>query len=275
MILGVEHIALSCESVIQGVHHLREIGYQAKFVQEAVPNHPTKKGILTTYDPLHSIAYCQSNRSVALELTQHSAPLDSALSPYQVLFSTAPANVIPFKGETPSCWANIWHTVVGCQQPVAALWEPFRAQFWYDASSPSAPESISIRALLVAVADPSLAEKFWCDGLGCRVVNRGTAENNQHWTRVAFRAPIRTWALDVILAQGDRPESVSHVDASGFPCLALISNHIDKDTQTVAELVGQPALAKFNLEVGGKLLRIVLVHGFDGELIELIEFQRG
>lgn len=272
MILGVDHIALSCENVVHGAKLLGEVGYRAKFIQEGLSNHPAKQSLLTVYDPLHSVAYCQAEQGVSLELTQHSSLLRDAVSPYQVLLNGPPADVIPFVGDLSSSWESVWRVAVGCSQPVAALWRSLHAQFWYDAQHDE-PLPVFVRALLVPITDLSVSEKFWVKGLGCRVVNRGVVEERRRWARVAFRALVPTWSLDVVLVECDRGGKLAYLDDAGFPCLAVITNRMTEDQDTAMEMGGRDAGEEFALEVGGRVLGISVLHGPDNELIELIEFR--
>ena len=273
MILGVDHIALSCEDVVHGVKLLGEVGYRAKFVQEGVSNHPAKRHLLTSYDPLHSVAYCQAGHSVSVELTQHSSPLRGAVSPYQVLLNGIPSNTIPFIRELPPSWEGAWRNALECNQPVAVQWCPFHAQFWYDAQH-NKPSSGFVRAVLVPVTELSVSERFWVKGLGCRVVTRGVTKDGHRWARVAFRTPLPAWSLDVVLAEDDRGDAPPCLDDAGFTCLAVITNRMTEDQDIVMEMGGRDASEKFSLEVGGNLLRIVVLRGPDNELIELIKLQR-
>ena len=274
MILGVDHIALSCEDVVYGAKLLGEVGYRAKFVQEDVPNHPAKRYLLMSYDPLHSVAYCQAQGSVSVELTQHSSPLLDAVSPYQVLLNTPPANVAPSVEDLSPSWENAWRAALRCSQPVAALWRPFHAQFWYDAGRDE-PSLGFVRALLVPITDLSVSERFWVKGLGCRVVNRGVAEDKRRWAHVAFHALVPAWSLDVVLVEGEGGGALPYyLDDAGFPCLAVITNRMTEDQDSAMEMGGRDASEKFALEVGGKVLGIVVLRGPDNELVELIEFQR-
>ena len=58
MILGVEHIALSCENVDNSSEVLRKSGYDVTFVEKDVPNNKAKESFLKLYTPVHSIGYC-------------------------------------------------------------------------------------------------------------------------------------------------------------------------------------------------------------------------
>lgn len=274
MILGIDHIALSCENIIHGVNLLGKMGYRAKFIQEYVPNNPAKTHFLMSYDPLHSLAYCQIENGISIELTQHSSPLRNMNSPYQVLLNSPSANLLPFDDwNLSNSWDVVWCAALGCDKPVAALWRLFHAQFWYN-SMYNESSSGFIRGILVPVDSLTVAEKFWCRGLGCRVVNRGMTADGRRWGCIAFRAPIPAWSVDIILAESDVIPALSFMDDAGFPCLAIITNRIDEDRDRAMEMGGQDASEKFALEIGGKMLEIIVMRGPYNELVELIEFQR-
>jgi len=270
MILGVDHIALSCEDIIHGAKLLEQIGYRVRFIEESLPNNSAKQPFLTVYDPLHSIAYCQSDRGVSLELTKHSVRLHDSASPYQVLFSNCPVGAVPFGADCMPASENIWRTTMGAQKPVAGIWSPFRAQFWYDAHYCTS-SSTFVRALHVPVSNLSLSEKFWLRGLGCRLVNRSAAGDAYGWVRLVFRSPLQRWCLDVVLAESNEPKTIPYLDTQGFPCLALISTRLTEDKEAAQEMGACEVGEEFNLEVAENLLKIVILRGPDNELFELIE----
>ena len=58
MILGVDHIALSCEDIVQATEFLKQYGFSIQFIDKSVPNPPAKEKLLRSYHPIHSLAYC-------------------------------------------------------------------------------------------------------------------------------------------------------------------------------------------------------------------------
>jgi len=270
MILGVDHIALSVENIVDGVKLLDKFGLRAKFVQEGVPNHPAKRDFLKCYEPLHSIAYCQSEGSVSVELTQHSQPLCDALSPYQVLLKRGLSDTVAFIGDL-SSWGKAWRASLGCIQPVAALSSLFHAQFWYDKRCDDLSSGF-IRALLVPVTDLSVSEKFWVRGLGFRVANHGSISGGRDWMHITFRGPVQAWSLSLVLVDGSEAQPPHYLDDSGFPCLALISSRLNKDRELALEMGSRGASSEFCLVVADNPLQIALLRGPDNELVELIGF---
>lgn len=272
MILGVDHIALSCGDIYQGAQLLNESGYRIKFLQTNVPNHPAKQLFLKSYDSMHSLAYCQITNGVSIELTQHFSPLSDTASFYQVLMGVLPSNSIPFDRDMPPSWGNAWRIILGCRNPAAFLWRPLHTQFWYD-------EHINkhlnrfIRAVLVSVINLAISERFWVAGLGFHIVNSGITEDGRKWALIAFRAPVQAWSLEVILLEDDS-KTHPYVDDPGFPCLALISNSLIKDKEFILTMGARNISEEFSLEVGEKKVKIIMLSGPDNELLEIIEFCR-
>lgn len=250
---------------------LRQVGYGAKFIQEKVPNPAAKRHLLRSYEPFHSIAYCQAEGSVSLELTAHSTLLGGTPSPYQVLLNRFPDHSDFWKGELPPCWESAWRTSMGCIRPRSATWSPFQAQFWCDTKTNDVSSKF-VRALLLPVSDLSAAERFWVQGLGCQRIKRGETETGNTWVRVAFRAPVPAWCLDLVLVEMEFARPLPLIDDAGFPCLALISRRLASDKEAVLDLGAREVCDEFNLEVGGRVLNILIMRGPDNELIEFIEF---
>lgn len=268
MILGVDHIALSCADAAAGVGPLEAAGLEAAFCQEGAPNREQKRPFLRQYDPLHSIAFCRLPGGVALELTQHSAPLARGGSPFQLLANGPLPHSDPWDGEEPPMGADIWSAALGVQQPQAAVWRPFEAQYWYVPRRDEAAPAM-FQTLGVPVGDLHSAVAFWSGALGFRPVDRDASEEAR-WARLRLRSPIPAWGLDVLLAQGpSRAEPC--LDDSGFPCLALLCSNMNHDLGAVANAGASRASEVFQLEVGGRELTVALLRDPDGNLVELLQ----
>jgi hypothetical protein len=83
---------------------------------------------------------------------------------------------------------------------------------------------------------------------------------------------VPAWCLDLVLVEMEFARPLPLIDDAGFPCLALISRRLASDKEAVLDLGAREACDEFNLEVGGRVLNILIMRGPDNELIELIEF---
>ena len=54
MIMGVDHIALSCKNIEEAYKYLIAIGYRLKFTFHNLSNHPAKIKDLKQYHPLQT-----------------------------------------------------------------------------------------------------------------------------------------------------------------------------------------------------------------------------
>lgn len=71
MILGVDHVAFSCENIESCCSELEKKGFRTEFMQQNLPNHPAKKNFLKNYCPRHAIGYCRGSSGPAIELISH------------------------------------------------------------------------------------------------------------------------------------------------------------------------------------------------------------
>jgi hypothetical protein len=87
MILGVEHVALSCADIERGAADLADYGFSTAFIERDLPNAPAKTPLLHTYAPRHDIASCRARTGIAVELTAHGGIPAPAVSGYDVRFA--------------------------------------------------------------------------------------------------------------------------------------------------------------------------------------------
>lgn len=270
MILGVEHIALSCDNLVQSIDAIKTLGYVDKFVQRDLPNNPVKIGLLRTYRPFHDIAYCQKPDSISIELTQHSSPLTESASFYQVHFATKPQDCSNgIKSPLPS---SLWQSSLQIQSPQFGIWNPFKSEVWYESAS-TLPATRSILGIALQVRNLGDSYQFWTEGLGCRPISQGNT-NDQNWAVVSIVSPVPAWSLKIVLVESRLPAKKPFLDDSGFSCLALITNNLKQDAAKMLQMGGHSSTSEFIASVNAKILKIELVRGPDQELIELIEIQR-
>lgn len=274
MIAGVDHLALSCADVGEGARVLEESGYRIKFVEPRLRNDPAKRAALRSYREWHSIAYGQTDGAVALELTKHAAPLREAVSPYQVLLN-GPVPRCENRPDIDADWSSVWGTAFGAQEATPAIWKPFCAQLWIN---PSAEERrpASVRGVLIPSRELEVAERFWVQGLGCRPLDRGWA-GSIRWVLLGFGVPVRSWCLDMILAETPSvpfAHTLPCLDDPGFPCMGLLTTRLNEDLGRALCMGGRDASSIFRMKVGGKSLALAFLRAPDGHWVELIELVR-
>jgi catechol 2,3-dioxygenase-like lactoylglutathione lyase family enzyme len=117
----------------------------------------------------------------------------------------------------------------------------------------------------VAATDPEGSHRFWTEGLGFR-----TGSDDHH---LSFPAVMPSWRLDVVLdaaGLGERP--VTTVDADGCVLVTLLST----DTETDAARLARPehglrSSGMWPERVASRDLRVAIIEGPSGELVELVQ----
>ncbi len=270
MIFGVDHLALSFHGLEASLDEIKKIGYDVKFVHENLPNSEMKKSFLSSYDPIHAVAYCQSKNSVALELTDHRTPLRAEISHYQVLMNRRPEKVSTVTQSLPYA-ANLWKKILGCDVE-SLMWEPFHTQLW-SVSEKNAVNGSAIRAVLLPVADLERSRVFWTEGLGCKVFKEGK-EEGRSWIHMAWRSMLPAWSLEIILLETKEKLPKPYLDQAGFPCIAFLSNDLVRDRQRLMQSGGKEASEPSAHVINGKPLTITMLRGPSDEIVELIEMER-
>ena len=268
MILGVDHVALGCHSISEGIQQLTSLGYTPEFVETALFNHEAKKPFLTAYNSIHDLALCKRRSNVAIELTNHSVPVLTQTSCFEVLFSNPSPTCFLDEAETSlSSWGGIEREGF----IASGYWSHFDTQVWYQMCNTNLTSGI--RAIRLRVTDIERSLKFWMEGLSGQMLERSTS--GIPWARLRVGTLLANWTLELVIYESLQPSKVTPMlDGSGFPCLALLSNRISYDLSRALDAGGSGQSEEFDITVGGKILRLVLLRGPDSEVIELIQVPR-
>ena len=273
MILNISHMTLRSRGVEAGARVLERVGFKPSFVHETLPNAEEKKPFLSRYLPTHALSFCRRESGIPIELVDHFSHERSDGSTYQLLFSLA----LPFSGGFPDGWPSdalglqeIWQKAFGCSVDLA-FWQPFETPYWYCQGTPQ--RKVLIQAALLRVQDLSRSLRFWIHGVGCHLIRQGSSEGRR-WARVAFATPLSAEPFDLVLAQQREDKLLPHLDDPGFACVAFLTVGLEGVMERLKQEGATAFSDLFFLEVGGKTLCGRILRGPDGELIEIIEFER-
>ncbi len=273
MILGVDHLALSCDDLYDASEAMKELGFEIKFIQENMPNHPSKISFLRSYHKFHSLAYCWNRNFVSIELIKHQSQLNNFISHYQILLSCSVPKLAPILDEpllsSIRSFLTVWQHNFDDILPRPSRWELFKTSMWYDERGCNS-SSAFVKSVLLPVSDFEGSKNFWTEGLGFQVIKNGTIRDKKFFS-LHFKAIVPRWSLDLILTENDEIKNVPYLDDAGFTCVAFLTNNIEGDCKFLMQYNTKNKGEIFDLEVGGKELKIVVLRGPSHELIELIE----
>jgi hypothetical protein len=268
MIVGIDHIALSCVDIVKASEELALSGFNIKFIEKDVPNFSGKNIFLERYEQTHSIAYCESENGINIELTQHGLTPGESSSLYNLLFSSVPHDSL--KKVTPDHeLGEYWIRSGLFRPPLQSLWPAFGTNIWHSESSDSEP--FSIKGLLVPVSKLSESEALWTRGLNFKVLNRGSIESGKRYIALKYGSPLKTWTLNVLLVESE--VFAYQLDSRGFSCLAFLSSNLERDLEKLTSLGATENTGIFFIDVNGRTLKVVVLRGPNKELIELIELK--
>ncbi len=275
MIIGIDHIALSCRDVFRGSQQLERLGFKTQFIERDLLNHPSKKSFLGNYSPVHDIAYCRREEGIAIELVDHKNDFstEAERTAYHILFDSPPADSRP-SAESSLTWESIWKKLEPAWEIKPARWISFSTVFWYHSGSLSQVPS-GIRSIALTVKNFAQSQGFWQSGLGFRQKSSAGAWGAEMPGIVLnFPSPVKRWALDFILLTDEKAKHrEALLDDPGFPCLALITTDIETDLQRLEKTGAREVSSPFSLPMNGKILRVAMLRGPSDEIVELIEFK--
>ena len=273
MIIGIDHLALSCSNVAAASQELARSGFSTQFIEKDLPNHSAKKAFLMHYALKHDIAYCRREDGIALELTNHRGGFDgaAATTAYHAYFEAAPPDLVPIDGLKPNL-AAVWNYLKNGRSVRPAQWSPFTTSFWYN-SAHSSLHPLGVSSVALPVAQLSKSSVFWQSGLGFRQKSTRYLETGERWENLVFLSPFKRWALDFVLIETNAGQTRAMLDAPGFRCLALITTDLRADLKKMMKAGGTEATEPFNLLLNGKMLQVALLRGPSDEIVELIELK--
>ena len=230
-------------------------------------NYEGKFPFLHTPSPFHSLAFFQHDHGMPLELIQYNGSFHPSTSFFQVLFDAPRPEAIPSLRNDYIPWKAFWDVVLGSRSE-AGRSRAFDTVLWFNERS---EKRNGLQAVLVPVINVYSALKFWQEGLGFKLVERGETSPGEEWAYITFRSPVKSWSLSVILAETVSEIPQQMLDNSGFNCLALLSTSLRQDRKKIYSAGATDSTGEFDLTINRKHLKVEIFRGPEGELIELLE----
>lgn len=265
MIFGASHLALSYSSAAHDA--LARLGFTQEFAEPDVPNAAEKRGMLRAYSTVHDLAFFRHPEGVSVETIDHHSgqvPSGTSRSPsgYQPVLTLSDA--LACEALDASVVEKWLDALQNADMPSARLkWATDLAgPVWVDRDRAS-----GLRSVVLPVDDVASEVLFWTRGLGARLQTQG-----RDFARLTYSGPVSQWRIELILVRG-QADGPWMLDQPGFPCLALLSNAVDKDLAK-AVAVGGHDDATFSLTVNGKPLSVALLRSPNGAIVELLRLRR-
>ena len=135
----------------------------------------------------------------------------------------------------------------------------------YDGPPAGAP-SYRLEPSGVALAASDASGAFWTDGLGFR----------RSGDRLRFPAAFPAWRLDLDLETGDPGSGTPRtVDADGCVLVTMLVTDVEREVERLARIATVRPSGVWQERVAGRDLRVAVVAGPSGELVELLEIVGG
>lgn len=259
VIIGASHVTLGCENIVAAIASLRPHGYDPEFIADDVANHASKRGSLSGWSDLHSLALLRSKQGFAIELISYSSGSAESFGKYIGILNSPAA-----QGASPIAHLEFLRTTLaegGMNYSVGHIAE-------LDLPVLLTAEGVAehgLKKIVLPVSDLERASAFWCKGLGYRRKNaaRDIAE-------LSSVSPVAAWRVDIVLIQSLDGPKASVLDAKGMACLAFLSSSIENDGANLERLGAIRVTEVFPIYVNGKSMNI-LVLDFDGAYVELVQ----
>jgi hypothetical protein len=273
VILGVDHVAVSVDSLDRERRALEQLGFRSRFTDIGIPNVESKSLLLRQRNPLHDLAVFDGIEGTALELTVHRTPrrvgTNMGFVPLLKLQTSVLQGLEAVK-EPPEDIAAAIEAAFGIQSVRLFRSPALDAPLWVVEGD--APALLSCIRL---VKDLSEGAKFFGDGLGIKPKNRSTS-GPRPWVRFDIGSQIQRWRSSILLCEKRDDSEVARqwLDDAGYPCLALLSTDLTSDVARLKANGARDETADFELVVNGKTFLFSIVVGPGGEIVELMQLRR-
>jgi hypothetical protein len=107
---------------------------------------------------------------------------------------------------------------------------------------------------------------FWQDGMGFRP---GDADGE-----LALRAAVPSLVFRVVLEPTENAAPATMVDGDGCVLVTAVTSDVDRDLERLAGLTERRRTEPWDERVAGRDLRVAMVEGPSGELVELLQAPR-
>ena len=267
-VLGAGHICLSCSDIDSQSSIFNQFGYSTLFEDYSWPVALDKFPYMRKNAELHSNVFLKSKSGISIEFIAHHDKLNSEHGPYQVLFGDS-ENILPnTEKKEIGLVGEAIEGALKCR--VKRCFVPQLNTSYYQ---PATKEKLAHGVEMVALVcnDLKASSSFWEEGLGFKKVV-SSQDNSFRWKLLHFLSPIPAWNLKVLLVEDKKKETMRfYLDDSGWTCLSFLVKSTEVSTKYLQEKGGIDLGRRFELAVGGRLMRFCFVRGPDEELVELVE----
>lgn len=263
MILGFEHVTLSCDDVEAAVTALSKFGYSPSLAPCWVENHAAKTPLLHDYQPTMHVALLDCLKRTRIEIARQSNVKEHGEGSYGIILGAA--------GEVGDHDFKSTHELVCGSRlltkiELAAL--PSTAVY-VDGSTSAAAGERGIKGVSFRTADIAASCAFWSELLGVEP-ERSEAVRRRTVT-LPFEAAFPRWSLDLHffeIAASDQPQML---DDQGFTNLALIVSDLSYDRDAFIAAGAEVITGVFSIEIGGQSVLAELFRGPSGQIIEVVQ----
>lgn len=262
MILGLSHVALSCDDIEASTARLAAFGYGQRFDAPELENHAAKAPFLSRYQPRHHIRALSREGAMAIELLDHGSQVGEQAAALIPVFKSAtpcPDWQARAPDELPIAAEGLDRLRVALGQPTRAFHDPVLSMtlLWICADG----DAPGLHACALPTPDPEATATL----LGQL---RFRPDASGLWSLLTPLPALQARLIPVTARQAHGWTGTPRLDAPGCACLAFMARGTDH-ARLPAALQGHTV--SFSLPINGKDSRITLARPDYGPMIELVD----
>ncbi|MDQ7822762.1 MAG: hypothetical protein RDV48_08225 [Candidatus Eremiobacteraeota bacterium] len=266
MILGISHITLISSDLQSDITYLKKFGYSALFREEGIPDQIEKRKFLSSQYQFVSMAFCQSETGIPIELIHYRDTMIPSDSSFVPLFEGAETSAAIREDEAIK---DIVKDSLSFGEPLVCLDQVFGSHFIY---SNTLKDPVSLNILLHKINNYENNLSCWCSALGCKVTKNGITGKGTRWGKVGFGDLFNKWRGSILLYEADYIDRKSwYLDDAGITCISFISTNIKEDRKKLQTAIMTDSTGIMDLTINRRKLHIEIFENPTGGFFELLQ----
>lgn len=266
-IIGLDHICASSDNLkeISKIDDL--LGYKILFMKNNIPINEEKNDILYGNILSHDALFLTNSKSISIELIEHHPKTAENIGQYNVIYESNrfPSNncILVEQDKRAKYLSSIFN-----EQISKFFDKKTHLSFFFKNSK----INLGLTTIIFETKNLENSIKFWTKIFNFKILEIPEATSCK---LLELHSPINSWNVKLLLIEN--PDAImeeTFLNVKGWTCLSFIVKKIDSFLSKIDDSDFSFIGKSYELNIGGKNLKLVFLRGTEQQLIELVEVKK-